>query len=152
LLRAAAGKVEADHEGADAGAGIVADGEINQARIAGARRHQRWVVRGAAGANIPEGRAFDGVDILGRLAERQPESSRTLFWRGRRSDSTWKAVRDSKLKYVIRTVGGATQTEGLYDLDADVGEQHDLLPSRSRDAARLRQLLAAWEKEVQPPR
>ena len=102
----------------------------------------------AAGAKLTAGRPFDGVDILGRLAERRPESPRTLFWRGRRGDSTWKAVRDGSLKYVIRTVGGAIRTEGLYDLDADVGEQHDLLPTRSREAARLRQLLAAWEKEV----
>ena len=106
----------------------------------------------AAGAKLPEGCALDGVDILARLAERQPERPRTLFWRGRRGDSTWKAVRDGSLKYVIRTVGGTTQSEGLYDLDADIGEQHDLLSSRAREAARLRQLLAAWEKEVQPSR
>ena len=106
----------------------------------------------AGGARPPAGRAFDGIDLLARIAGRQPEIARTLFWRGRRADSNWKGVRDGALKYVVRTVAGATTVEGLYDLDADPGEQHDLRAGRPADTARLRRLLATWEKEVAPVR
>ncbi|MBI4623139.1 MAG: hypothetical protein HY736_07970 [Verrucomicrobia bacterium] len=61
-------------------------------------------------------------------------------------------MRDGSLKYVVRTVAGATTVEGLYDLDADPGEQHDLRPGRPADTARLSRLLATWEKEVAPVR
>jgi arylsulfatase A-like enzyme len=106
----------------------------------------------AAGAKLREGRTLDGMDILGRLARGQPEVSRTLFWRRRRGDVTGKAVRDGSLKYVLQMVGGTTKVEGLFDLDADVGEQHDLSASRPGDVARVREMLAAWEEEVQPRR
>ncbi len=105
-----------------------------------------------AGAKPAADRAFDGIDILARVAARQPEIPRALFWRGRRGESSWKAVRDGSLKYVLRTVGGKTTVEGLFDLDSDRGEARDLLATRPGDAVRMRQLLAAWEKEVQPRR
>jgi arylsulfatase A-like enzyme len=105
-----------------------------------------------AGAKPAAGRAFDGIDILARLAGRQPEIPRTLFWRNRRGESAWKAVRDGSLKYVLRTVGDKTSVEGLFDLDSDRGEASDLLAARPADAARLRQLLATWEETVQPRR
>ena len=106
----------------------------------------------AAGGSLPEGRTLDGMDILSRLANRQPEISRTLFWRGRRGESTKKAVRDGSLKYVVQTVRSETKLEGLFDLDADPSEQRDLSENRPADVAHLRQLLADWEREVQPRR
>ena len=106
----------------------------------------------AAGAKPPEGRALDGMDILARIAYGQPDISRTLFWRGRRGEVTRRAVRDGSLKYVIQTAGGTTKIEGLFDLGSDAGEERDLRDSRPADVARLRELLAAWEKEVQPKR
>ncbi len=106
----------------------------------------------AAGAKLPPGFHFDGIDVLAAVAAGGPTIPRTLFWRGRRGDSTWKAVREGSLKYVIRTVGAKVEEEGLFDLDADVGERHDLLAQRPADGARLRQLLVAWEKEVAPRR
>lgn len=105
-----------------------------------------------AGAKPAPGRAFDGIDILARLSARQPEIPRTLFWRGRRGESSWKAVRDGTMKYVLRTVAGKTTVEGLFDLDSDRGEARDLLATRPDEAGRLRRLLAAWEKEIQPRR
>jgi hypothetical protein len=47
----------------------------------------------AAGAKPPGDRPFDGIDALDRLGERQPAPERTLFWRARRGDQTWWAVR-----------------------------------------------------------
>lgn len=105
-----------------------------------------------AGTKPPAGRVFDGMDILTRIADGQPGVSRTLFWRGRRGDVTRRAVRDGSLKYVVETVRGATRVEGLFDLDSDAGERRDLRDSRPADLARLRELLAAWEKEVRPKR
>jgi N-acetylgalactosamine-6-sulfatase len=105
-----------------------------------------------AGATLPAGRAFDGLDILARLATRQPEIPRTVFWRQRRGQGVWKAARDGSLKYVVQLVADATKVEGLFDLESDPQEQHDLRVQRPADADRLRGLLTAWEKEVAPVR
>ncbi|MEQ2007857.1 MAG: sulfatase-like hydrolase/transferase [Limisphaerales bacterium] len=106
----------------------------------------------AAGVKLPAGRNFDGQDVLAHLADKLPDVTRTVFWRQRRGDSTWKGARDGALKYVVRAVGKRTDVESLFDLDADESEAHDLLASRPADAERLRGLLAAWEKEVAPTR
>jgi hypothetical protein len=106
----------------------------------------------AAGAKLPAGRTFDGQDVLAQIVDKQPDVPRTVFWRQRRGESTWKGVRDGALKYVVRVVGKRTDVEGLFDLDADLAEAHDLLASRPADAERLRGLLADWEKEVAPIR
>jgi len=105
----------------------------------------------AAGVSAPAGRPFDGVDIL-RSAERgEAPPARALFWRGRRGDRTWRAVREGPLKLVSH-VAGERREEFLFDLDRDAGEQTDLLSQRPAAAARLRQLLGAWEAEVKPQR
>jgi N-acetylgalactosamine-6-sulfatase len=103
----------------------------------------------AAGVKPP--RPFDGVDILGAIARGKPLPSRVLFWRGRRGERTWRAVRDGALKYVSETDGPRVE-EFLYDLGADPGEQKSLFAERSDDVACLKQKLAAWEIEVQPQR
>ncbi len=105
-----------------------------------------------AGAKPAADHAFDGIDILSLLKSRQSEIQRTLFWRGRRGNNSWKAVRDGSLKYVQRTENGKTTVEGLFDLSSDRGETRDLLPFHPDDAAKLRKLLARWEEEVQPHR
>jgi N-acetylgalactosamine-6-sulfatase len=105
-----------------------------------------------AGASPPVNRKLDGIDILARVAARQPEISRTLFWRGRRADVTWKGVRDGDLKFVTRVNGTETTVAGLFDLSRDPGEATDLRSARPEDARRLADLLAAWEKEVAPTR
>jgi hypothetical protein len=74
-----------------------------------------------------------------------------LFWRARRGDQTWWAVRDGSLKYVARR-DGEKKEEHLFALDNDPGEKTELLAQRREDAARLQRLLAEWEKNVQPKR
>ena len=58
-----------------------------------------------------------------------------------------KAVREGDLKLAIDN-----GKEELHDLAKDPREQTDLLPSAAVDAARLRDKLAAWEREVRAPR
>ena len=56
------------------------------------------------------------------------------------------------MKYVYRTVAGATTLEGLFDLQTDEAEKNDLRASRPDEVKRLRDLLATWEKKVAPVR
>jgi N-acetylgalactosamine-6-sulfatase len=104
-----------------------------------------------AGASLPEGRSFDGWDIIKLVQEQVPARARTLFWRGRRGTRTWRAVRDGDMKFLQRTELGKT-TEYLFDLHQDVGEQHDLSAARPDDVERFRAKLAAWEEEVKANR
>lgn len=76
----------------------------------------------SAGATPPTGRTFDGIDILERVPAGRPVEPRRLFWRQRRGDSTWWAVRDGSLK-LIRPAQGAAIVEHLFDLAQDPGEQ-----------------------------
>jgi N-acetylgalactosamine-6-sulfatase len=104
-----------------------------------------------AGARPPADRPFDGIDVIRLLEERRPPQRRTLFWRGRRGARTRWAVRDGDLKYV-REWNGARTSEYLFDLAADVAEQHNLLTARPAEAARLKALLADWERRVRSAR
>jgi len=104
-----------------------------------------------AGAQPPGDRPFDGIDIIKLLEERRQPQRRTLFWRGRRGNRTRWAVRDGDLKYVRQRT--ATETsEYLFDLAHDVAERHNLLADHPAEAARLRALLADWERRVRPSR
>jgi arylsulfatase A-like enzyme len=95
-----------------------------------------------AGAEPP--RALDGIDLMPALfgGATQP---RDLFWRVTQRQRQ-KAVRSGDLKLVVDAEG-----EHLYDLASDPGEQQDLLARRPDDGARLRELLATWEREMLPP-
>jgi N-acetylgalactosamine-6-sulfatase len=102
-----------------------------------------------AGARLPAGSAFDGVDILQWVERRQPPQPRTLFWRLRRGGQTRSAVREGGLKYIVERQGSETR-ERLFDLEKDPAEQDDLCAARPADLARLRAALARWETEVRP--
>ncbi len=105
----------------------------------------------AAGLDAPADRPLDGMDVLGQIAAGEPPTPRTLYWRARRADRTWKAVRDGNLKYVSRSDNSGFQ-EWLFDLSRDPGEANDLLSTAPDEAARLKQLLRDWESDVQPMR
>lgn len=104
-----------------------------------------------AGASPPPSRSFDGIDILKSVASGEPPPPRPLFWRGRRGERTWRAVRHGDLKYVSRSEGPKTE-EFLFDIANDLGESENLLNDRPADAARLKALFRAWEVEVRPAR
>jgi len=97
----------------------------------------------AAGARAP--RKLDGVNLLPVLRGQRQPFARTLFWRFKRAERVRKAVREGDLKLVIDQ-----GQEELHDLGADEFEVRDL--PRAPDRARLKALLAAWEKDVMAPR
>ncbi len=101
-----------------------------------------------AGAELPD-RKLDGYDIVGHVSQGLPDFSRTLFWRGKRGDRTWWAVRDGDVKYVRKRESGQ-QEEWLFDLSSDIHEENDLLSARSSEANRLKKLLGAWETDLKP--
>ena len=102
-----------------------------------------------AGAKTPAN-LLDGFDVVDHVAKQKPNFKRTLYWRGKRGERTWWAVRDGSYKYVRKTEGKTE--EWLYDLSNDIGESNDLSQKKSEQVARLRKLLAVWEEEVQPVR
>ncbi|MEN3940224.1 sulfatase [Prosthecobacter sp. SYSU 5D2] len=90
----------------------------------------------------------DGMDLLPLLTGQEPAGERTLFWRSkkrlRQKNPEGRAVRQGRWKLVEYEDGQG----GLYDLEADAGEEHNLLPARPELAASLRQELDAWEKRI----
>ena len=104
-----------------------------------------------AGIAPPPHKPFDGIDILSSVVENRPPPQRILFWRQRRGERTWRAVRDGTLKYVSETVGGNSE-EYLFKLDDDPAEKNNILSAHTDDALRLKALLLEWEKEVKPAR
>jgi len=99
-----------------------------------------------AGAKVPA-EQLDGFDLVNHITAGRKDFSRTLFWRGKRGERTWSAVRSGDLKYV-RKVEGET-SEWLFNLAGDIAEKNDLSNSRPGDLKRLKNLLADWEKDVE---
>ena len=102
-----------------------------------------------AQAKVPDDQ-LDGFDIVNHVTARKPDFERTLFWRGKRGERTWAAVRQGDLKYVRKTEGKTE--EWLFDLSKDIGEKTNLSSSKPREFALLKRLLANWEKDVKPVR
>jgi arylsulfatase A-like enzyme len=105
----------------------------------------------AAGATPPDGIKLDGVDLIGALQRGEPLTARTLYWRQRRGDRTWRGVRDGPWKLVSRA-DGSQRRDQLFNLDSDPAEQHDLAAEQPQRLQRLLTLLARWEEEVRPAR
>ncbi|MCA9058555.1 MAG: sulfatase-like hydrolase/transferase [Planctomycetaceae bacterium] len=108
-------------------------------------------VLAAAGATPRTDRPLDGIDVLGQIAADQPAVNRTLFWRARRGERTWRAVRSGSLKLISRT-DGDQEERFLFDLQQDPGETTCLLDNQAADEARLQELLREWELLVRPVR
>jgi len=106
-------------------------------------------IMAAAGCDMPADRPLDGVDVLGQIAAGEPAKPRTLFWRARRAERTWKAVRKDNLKYVWRKDGDQLD-EYLFDLVLDPSESDNLIGSNTAAAAPLKKQLADWEADVKP--
>jgi arylsulfatase A len=101
-----------------------------------------------AAANVPV-ESLDGEDIIEHVKSGREDYSRNLFWRGKRGDRTWSAVRSGNRKYV-RKVEAGEREEWEFDLSRDQTESTNLLPDNH--AIDLRQLLADWEIEVESTR
>jgi arylsulfatase A len=83
-----------------------------------------------AGADTPAER-LEGYDIVGHVVQGRDDFARTLFWRGRRGDQTWWAVRDGDLKYVRKAEGSDSQ-EWLFDLSPGISARETLCSPTSK--------------------
>jgi len=99
----------------------------------------------AAGVEIPATWKLDGVDLLpfltGKNTSRPHE---TLYWR---FGEQW-AVRHGDDKLVVAR-GGSGQPE-LYNLAADIGEQHNLATAQPEKVRELQALWDRWNAEQAP--
>ncbi|MEX2578446.1 MAG: sulfatase-like hydrolase/transferase [Verrucomicrobiales bacterium] len=100
-----------------------------------------------AGAEVPDGGELDGIDVLAHVREGKPDTPRTLPWRYRRGDLTWRGLRDGDWKLLYLHEGDATETY-LFDLAADPTETTNLAGERDAEQARLREKLEQWERET----
>lgn len=102
----------------------------------------------AAGAKPQPGQILDGTSVLpvlkgGTLPERP------LFWHyphyGNQGGAPAAAVRSGDWKLIEWLEDGRTE---LFNLAQDIGEQTDLAEKEPQRAARLREELHAWQKQV----
>ena len=100
-----------------------------------------------AGAAGVAGAKFDGLDLRAEWRGERPLRKRTVFWRYKREKNQRKAVRDGDWKLV-----SDTGKESLFNLSTDPLEKENLSESNPAVAARLRGLLADWEKATAAPR
>lgn len=101
------------------------------------------------GAEVPAD--LDGVDILDHVQQDREDEPRTIFWRARRDESTWRAARLGDWKYVRKAEGGKDE-EWLFDLAKDASEETSLVDSEPDRLESARAAVAAWEKVVEPTR
>ncbi len=99
----------------------------------------------ATETQLPAAYRPEGVNILPMLADQAPIADRNLFWRIVRPERQQKAVRAGRWKLLID--GGQYL---LFDLDNDPGERTDRSAQHPDVVVRLKQSIAAWEKEIDP--
>jgi arylsulfatase A-like enzyme len=97
----------------------------------------------ATNTPVPTEARFEGMNILPILEGRSPVAERTLFWRIDVPNRQQRAVRRGEWKLLV---------DGddllLYNLRTDIGERIDLAMQRSDVVAKLRPLIADWERDV----
>ncbi len=105
----------------------------------------------AALLKAPTPKPLDGIDILGHVINEREDFPRTLFWRIKRGGNIRKAVRDNNMKY-IHVIADGKISEYLFNLTSDPAEKNNLVDKDRKGRERLKGLLDAWEKDVQPER
>lgn len=100
-------------------------------------------VLAAAGARPPASRKLDGIDLTPILDGTKPPPERTLYWRVDRDDFGQWAARRGKWKYI-----GTARGELLFDLQADIGERHNLAERYPGTVTGLRGAVVRWEAEM----
>ena len=96
-------------------------------------------ITAAVGAQNPEGVILDGFNMLPVLRGEASSERESMFWE-RRLD---KACRVGRYKWIEAEKGS-----GLFDLAADIGEQHDLSEKRPDLLAAMKKEFAAWKAEM----
>lgn len=101
------------------------------------------------GVDDIRGHSADGVSLLPLLTGKGALDPRALYWHYPHYSNAGSppsgAIRDGDLKLIEWFEDGSAE---LYDLAADVSEQHDLAAERHADTQRLRAKLAAWRETV----
>ena len=93
--------------------------------------------------------SIDGKSLLPLLEGRTDSLERDLFWHFPHyhagGDGPYSAIRSGDWKLIERL---EDDTLELYDLEADPGEQSNIVDSDPAAARRLQEKLLAWRKEV----
>jgi len=92
-----------------------------------------------AGQQLPEGVTYDGFDMLPVLTGCTSSQRTEMYWQ-RRGD---KGARVGRYKWVDSAAG-----HGLFDLSADIGEQHDLSQEHPEVLAEMRAHFARWRARM----
>jgi arylsulfatase A-like enzyme len=96
----------------------------------------------AAGGTVDRAWKLDGVNLLPYLkGENSARPHETLYWR---IDGMW-AIRHGDWK-LVHGMAGESDPE-LFNLAADVGEQHDLATEQPAKVQELQKLWSAWNDE-----
>jgi arylsulfatase A-like enzyme len=95
-----------------------------------------------AGAEVPKGVTIDGANLSGLLLEGKPLPERTLFWQHR--GGQW-AMRKGKWKI------WNLRSPWLFDLDADLGEKHNVAAANEKLVKSMVAEYRAWRQRVTPP-
>ena len=97
----------------------------------------------AAGAELPDGRVYDGKNILPAIINRSAKSPHeALFWYD--GTNQW-AVRAGKWKLLSRN--GSLE---LYDLESDVSEKNNLREQNPEIVKRLQRIFDEWKSQLAP--
>ena len=93
--------------------------------------------------------SIDGKSLLPLLEGRTDSLERDLFWHFPHyhagGDGPYSAIRSGDWKLIERLEDDSLE---LYDLEADPGEQNNIVDSDPAAAKRLQEKLLAWRKEV----
>ncbi|MEN3942829.1 sulfatase-like hydrolase/transferase [Prosthecobacter sp. SYSU 5D2] len=104
-----------------------------------------------ADAKVPDGRPLDGQPVLVDVIEGRESAPRDFYWRARRGDRTWRAVRSGGWKWISREDPGDKE-EWLFNLSSDPTEKTDAKKSQRAEVTRLKALMMNWETEVKAER
>ena len=99
---------------------------------------------GAAGARLPDGRRYDGSDLIARLARAPGQAREPLYWR----TQPMHAMREGDWKY-LKDLDGA---EYLYRLTDDPRELRNRAIDEGARLAEMRERYGRWEAEMVAPR
>lgn len=93
----------------------------------------------AAGITPPKSRPLDGMSLLPVLTGKSEPVERQLFWNGQAvRRGHWKLIRNAK----------GLNGVGLFDLNTDLGEQHNVAGQHPALVTELTAALDAWQRDV----
>jgi arylsulfatase A-like enzyme len=110
-----------------------------------------------AGVKVPASAQPDGEDIAAALlGKSSPQRTKPLFWEYGRNDKFGRpprkrdqspnlAIRDGKWKLLVNADGNGAE---LYDMTADVNEEHNLAAEHPDIARRLTEKTLEWRRSL----